>query len=219
MPVLIAGTKKVLYIHVPKTGGSWVEDLMRSYGPVSGVRFGDAFGGLPCSPQHFHAPLLEHIYSTDRWAVENTFDFVFMTVRDPVPRLQSEFRYRVVASRPVRLAQRMGLAADFGRWARRALARARRDPFALDNHLRPQTEFQAFGAHVFRVEDGLDRITVALDELTGSKGTPPAQPVNRSKSTFRARYSLSPQLRDRIGDYYARDYELFGYEPMDNRSA
>lgn len=218
MPVLRTTTKRILYIHVPKTGGSYVEELMRNYGPVSGVRVKDTFAGLPCSPQHFHAPLLEHVYSADRVDVDNPFDYVFMTVRHPIERMKSEYRFRASSTRWSRVRHRIPVPVRFDSWLMRTLRAYRDDPFVYDNHVRPQHEFSAFGAEVFRLEDGLDRVVNALNRVTGLEVSPPRRAINVSKSaTSRVDYGLSPRVRALFREHSAQDYVAFGYSDAASR--
>jgi len=89
MPVFFRGSYRILFIHVPKAGGTSIEAFFEANG------FKTAYldrGGSPeslnavrrCSPQHMHAALLEALFDPDM------FDYVFMTVRHPVRRLLSK---------------------------------------------------------------------------------------------------------------------------------
>ena len=97
MPILTTGTKRILYIHVPKTGGTSVEDLLRSYGGDLTL-YSPRNAGLPCVAQHFHGEVLRELLglgnSVGNRADEHGFDFIFMTVRHPISRLLSEYRHQ-----------------------------------------------------------------------------------------------------------------------------
>lgn len=213
MPVLVTATKRILYLHVPKTGGTWVNELLRSYGSVTGASFGDPGAGLPCTPQHFHARLVHHLYATDPRTAAHDFDYVFMTVRDPLARLKSEFRYRVPVDRRLRLQGRWGLPVRFSPWALRVLRAYPRDPFLFDNHLRPQHEFRTFGAEVFRMEDGLDRVREALDRVTGLQGRASSEVRNPSERV-KADLKVSARARAAITAMYREDFRSFGYASL-----
>lgn len=211
MPVLSVGGVRVLYIHVPKTAGTSVETLLRSYGPISGKRLHPPFDGLPCSPQHFHAELLEHVYALDedRGGRAHDFDFVFMTVRDPMARYLSECLYRTWYDHPVAQRLRDAVPRDYDRWTRRVMRRYRRDAYVLDNHLRPQHEFETFGAVPFRIEDGLAPLKDRLDDLLGLRGALPPAPVNRSRDRA---VRLGADARQQVVELYREDFERYGYE-------
>ena len=158
MPVFFRDGRRVLFIHVPKCGGSYVEALFRANG--FGVAYRDT-GSKPgklnevrqCSPQHMHAPILETLFRIE------AFDYVFAVVRNPTSRLVSEFRMR---------HRERSLEANIDRWVKNTLSTYRRNPFVYDNHVRPQHEFIVSGCQVFRLEDGLgDGFLAAISEGAG----------------------------------------------------
>lgn len=227
MPVLTVRDKQILYIHVPKTGGTTVEHLLRSYGGSLWF-YSPRRTGLPCTPQHFHGRLLKTVFSasgaTD--GREHAFDFVFMTVRHPISRLLSEYRYqrnlmshhevgderpelwrRVVGSRHSVVARTL----SFDIWCRYALLRYSQNSTFLDNHLRPQVEFAAWNPVVYRLEDGLDTIRKQLDEVIGVPGSLPAERRKVSTACAGSPEELRPSTRRRIYDYYSRDFSAYGY--------
>lgn len=213
MPVLRSGSFRILYIHVPKTGGTYVEELLKSYGPVHGIKYGyePLPQGFPCVPQHFHGELLECLYSKDAWVPDSYFDYVFMTVRNPVDRLVSEYKYR---NREV-IDKHYSLSKIFwdehlNRWCQHALEKAAIDPFYEDNHIRPQYEFEAFSPEIFHMEDGYEPIKQRLDELLGVSGAFPDEPINTS---VLPRDDVGPHRRtlDLIHSFYAEDFSRYGY--------
>lgn len=211
MPVLTVGSKRILYIHVPKTGGTSVEDLLRSYGGRVSAYY-PSRGVLPCTPQHFHRDLLLQIFGspTVDKGIEHDFDFIFMTVRHPISRLLSEYRYQ----RSATLSRKLNPVArllSFDLWCRYVLRRASRDPLYKDNHFRPQVDFAVWDPAVFRIEDGLDGIREKLDSLVGAKGTWPAKPHKVSTSNAGSEGKLHPGTRALIHTYYASDFENFNY--------
>ncbi|WP_372490587.1 sulfotransferase family 2 domain-containing protein [Nocardioides bruguierae] len=210
MPVLDCAGRRILYIHVPKAAGSAVEGLLRSYGQVSGLRHHGPFGELPCSPQHFHGSLLEHIYSAHVTEPVSPFDYVFMTVRDPIRRFVSELTYGTRHRNPVR--QKVEDLAPKN-WDRRALSLIRSygsDPYMRDNHLRPQHEFEAFAPEVFRIEDGLESLKAKLDFVCGIEGSLPTSAVNASRQV---KLSLGPKVVEALTDLYQEDFLRYSYPP------
>ena len=171
-------------------------------------------GGLPCSPQHFHKPLLQSVYSMDRWEPQSSFDYVFMTVRNPIDRLRSEFRYRSPWDVVSKLQKRAGKDLSFDRWIKSARTAYRRNAFALDNHLRPQVEFEAFGCEIFRLEDGLAPVATRLSEVTGVGGRLPTGRVNEAPASGRFNYALSPKSQLWLGETYGVDAEKYGYPSL-----
>ena len=97
MPVFRQDGRAVLFVHVPKAGGSTLERLFAKSGWTTGYR--DPKGGVGsmnsvrrCSPQHMHRPMLEQVFRLDR------FDAVFMTVREPLATVP--LRVRLPQRRP-----------------------------------------------------------------------------------------------------------------------
>ena len=95
-------------------------------------------------------------------------DIVFAVVRDPVARMASEYRWQRRGRRGRRLGKLLA-CLPFGIWLRLMLAMAARHPHAMDNHLRPQSDFIPEGATVFRFEAGLQPVA---DWLSGETGHP-----------------------------------------------
>src|SRR5690349_24415788 len=111
MPVFVRGAIKVLYIHVPKTGGNAIMKFFASNGfDIEFCDLSSTSDGLnalrTCSPQHYHGELLAKTLRL------NSFSYTFMTVRDPVQRLKSEFLWRVRSP-----------TADSSRWAVETLSK------------------------------------------------------------------------------------------------
>jgi len=184
VPVIRISGKQVMFIHVPKTGGSSIEARLAEIGPVQfGAR--NARNGFPCSPQHFHGTLLAR----------------FMVVRHPVRRMVSQYRYEA--------GKRQQPLPPFADWLRETLLARRDNPYLRDNHMRPQHEFEAFGAEVFRFEDGLDAPLVAFGRAVGANVEGVRHWRKRSAPT-----SVEPSEADvrLIRRAYAEDFERYGYK-------
>lgn len=207
MPVFRKDDLRVLFVHVPKAGGSAIE---RAFADADwSVAYRDPRvrpGGLNdvrrCSPQHMHASMLEAILAPER------FDAVFMTVREPLARFRSEYAMRNAGSpRPS--------AAQVQRWYDEAARAYAADPFVYDNHLRPQSEFVLPNAQVYRLEDGLADLVADLNERFGL-GLPPTVPrvMDRQvQSGFRSSdVPIGPAMERRLRVAYAEDFLRFGYQ-------
>lgn len=202
MPVFVKDERRVLFVHVPKTGGSAVEDAFVEDGweahfldrtsrrqPAQQLR--------RCSPQHMHAALLEQTLRLDR------LDLSFTVVREPLARFRSEYLWRH--------REDPGLDADeVERWGRRVLEKFAQDPFVRDNHIRPQSEFVLEDTRVHRYEDGLQAAVDDVHRFLGLPGTatvprPPRSPVSS------AEVPLSADLTEVLRGFYRDDFERFGY--------
>ena len=193
MPVFQTDAGQVLFIHVPKTGGTSIQKCLKHFHPHSPWT-NSPFPGEPCTPQHYDSTLLErHFGGMDlAWS--------FMVVRHPAERLISEYCWQ--------MRNRL-VPPSFGRWLRNALSKLEEDRYSFDNHLRPQHEFHCLGAEVFRFEDGLDAVLDRMSSLTGLDYAPRLE--HRKKRRPR-QVSISKAEQALIEGTYRQDYEKFGYD-------
>jgi len=215
MPSLSLATCLIWFAHCPKAGGTSVEQAMVA-------RWGDAVGHLhwgwdrwwtrggwreadpPNSPQHL-------TWADAASVLPRPPDAVFALVREPADRMVSEYRWQRRHRRGTRAG---GLLArlPFSLWLRVMLAMARKNPFAFDNHFRPQTDFVPDGASVFRLEDGLQAVFGWLAEITGTEAV--SAPPHALK-TGGGGAGPSAADRARIAAAFEADYARFGYVPPD----
>lgn len=200
MPIFFQDNLTVFYSHVPKTGGTTVEQFFHQNGfQVRDLDMGgrNSLNRLRhCSPQHTEAARVRSLYRIE------AFDYVFMTVRHPIDRLVSEFAYRT-----------RGKDVDINTWVPRALTAYRKDPYVLDNHLRPQWEFILPGCEIFYQETGYTHhwaATVA-DRLGVEMHSTPGM-VNASGSKAQNRYGMSEEIAEMARKFYDLDFRLLGYK-------
>jgi hypothetical protein len=209
MTVFIRNEVKVLYIHVPKTGGGTILNLFKANGfdvafcDTSSITSG--FNALrTCSPQHYHRQLLKQTLRL------GTFSYVFMTVRHPIDRLKSEFLWHV-----------RDRNTDPTNWAHQMLARYESDPFLLDNHIRPQHEFWLPGADVFRLEDGygdpwINLISEKLGIELSERNIPHMNVAKKFSGMTVSDVHFDEAASLKIAHFYAKDLEQFGYRYPSN---
>lgn len=206
MPVFLDEGSKVLFVHVPKTGGTSVERLFAKSGYRTAYRDGkvgkDSLNWLRrCSPQHLHAEMLDQLLQLSR------FDLIFMLIREPIARFRSEYTHR----------NRDNLRTDSASveaWTEQTLARYPRNPYMFDNHLRPQSEFVLPGCEVYRLEDGLESMAADLRTRFGLSLHPDVpHAMDRVKRTGVSsnEVQISPRTEDLLREFYAVDFERFGY--------
>ncbi|GAA4421552.1 hypothetical protein GCM10023169_14530 [Georgenia halophila] len=207
MPVFTKDDESVLFVHVPKAGGSSLENLFVSNGWTMTYRDGKTGKYSQnwyrhCSPQHMHAAPLRETFRLHR------FTAIVMVVREPLARFRSEYAMR---------SARRGLAGDpasVDAWAREHFRLYGLNPYVLDNHLRPQAEFLLAGSHVYRLEDGLDAVAQDLNRQY-ELGLPTEVPRVRESGQVRGLTSreveLSDELTTRLRAFYAQDMVSFGY--------
>lgn len=175
MPIFRKNDVSVLFIHVPKTGGTTIEDTFLANGYQMTFRRGGRYGPRNafdeengCSPQHMHAALLERHFAGER------FTRIFCLVRHPLARFLSEYRFRAESGH--KLAQ-----DGVDSFARQVLWRyARRDPMVLDNHIRPQVDFPWRSCTTFRLEDGIEAALSGISDCLPERLKPLDQTSMRS---------------------------------------
>jgi hypothetical protein len=205
VPVLVKDGRAVLFVHIPKTGGTTIERMMTAAGWEMHFREArkarpEVFPLFRCSPQHYHAALLTELFDISQ------FDLIAGIVRDPLARFRSEFsmRYRRLDSTD---------EAQVTAWADRVLARYAGNPYALDNHLRPQTEFLLPGMETYRLEDGLGTMVADLNARfdLGLDHEVPRKLTSHDKGIPSSKVPITPEVRARVHEFYADDYRVLGY--------
>ena len=206
MPVFLGEDLKILFAHVPKTGGTSVERLFTNSGWKMAYRDGKVGQGSlnwlrRCSPQHLHAAMLDALLRVER------FDLVFMVVREPVARYRSEYSHR----------NRDDLhtdAASVEAWTEAMLERYADNPYLYDNHIRPQHEFELPGCEVYRLEDGLEAMADDLRTRFGLRlddEVPHAMDRVKRTGVSSTSVEISPRTEELLREFYRRDFERFGY--------
>lgn len=197
MPFIECNGMRVLFIHIPKTGGTTVESWLRSLAPL---RFHSV--GLPpasrCTPQHYRMQDLRDLLGPDY------FDYAFTLVRNPYDRIASEYRMHAA----IRGQGFWKAWPSFSLWLEENIRRQALEPFHLDNHLRPQWEFVGSNVDVFRFEDGLE---AALAPVAARLGLPaPTNLPHLIQSSVPApEWDRADRLR--VQEHYRLDFSEFGY--------
>lgn len=196
MPLFRFDNAVVLFIHVPKTGGSSIEAALRRMGGRPALLSETTHGYGGCTPQHMQAEVLQS------FVPEAFYDMRFAVVRDPQSRLISEFKMRR-AGRKLRGLRPIGFAA----WVRQTFARYAKNPYVFDNHIRPQTELIPPGTRTFKFEDGLEAVLEHVSKELESR--PPKIPHLRTGEA--ASVKVSDDVAEKIAAFYREDYSRFGY--------
>ncbi|EBA13096.1 sulfotransferase family 2 domain-containing protein [Roseobacter sp. CCS2] len=200
MPAYRFGKELILFIHIPKAGGTSIKSWMSEHAPES-LYMKDRRDMLPLVPQHFHKELLDALFAPA------FFDYSFCVTRNPFSRTLSEYNYRI--TRP-RLKNKLLPKPSFESWLRKSFARYEKDPYIFSNHLRPQHMFPIEKTEVFRLEDGLEPLQQRLAAMTGIAFAAALPHKNPSKKTVTA---ISDDAAGQIREFYAEDFKQFNYDP------
>ena len=193
-PIVEAG---VVFVHVPKTGGT----------SVARALYGTDGGG--------HRTLRDYRAELGDAFVDRAFSFA--VVRDPVERLASAFRYlRAGGGNRLDAAFRDRVLGPYATLD--AFVRGWLTPETLREqvHFRPQADFVTdadgrLGVDLVVRHERLAEGYAAVRRRTGRGG--PLPHLNRTASVGPPRPTpdLSAEARARVGELYRADFDLFGY--------
>jgi len=208
MPLFSFQEGLILFIHVPKTGGSSVSWTLNEVAKRAlwNLRKSEI---IPCTPQHFHAAILDTLVPNDYpiWS--------FVIVRHPIVRLLSEYRWR-----SDNYARQGKSIEPFDAWVSQTFEQYLLNSYVFDNHIRPQCEFILERVEIFKFEDGLSKVYEALqkhvsNQVLGSD----TRDIRRNKST-KSHISMTRGTYESILEFYRDDFDSFSYpigiEAIDN---
>ena len=207
MPIMIKKNKKVLFIHIPKCGGSSLESGLankswREHLSIRGLNATE-LSFIKCSPQHMHVELLSHFLNFE------AFDQIVALVRNPFDRFKSEYYWQL----------KQGITNDDPEsWIVSTFQKFESNPYCFDNHIRPQHEFLTSSTKVFKLEkNGVREALQYIDPL-------PAKKNIISRLSFKSEHAhlkstkkdetvdlIFEKYRANIAKFYAEDYEILKY--------
>ena len=199
---------KILFVHIPKTGGGSIEHFFRGNGfQVHLFSIDPSFiSFFKCSPQHMHASMLAELLNIDN------FDYCFTIFRNPLDRILSEYRWRV---------QHPWSANGFDAWYLKVRSEREKNPYLFDNHLRPQCDFLLPKIKIFSFGLGFSKILNAIAEDVGLQWDSSAvinQKLDRRINQIRhdsrlldlyQKASVSPRMEKIISGDYRQDFQIF----------
>jgi len=200
LPYIYYNQKKILFIHVPKTGGTSVEKWLQSFSKLA-LFNGSIPATSPVTPQHFTFKNISEMYADDY------FDYVFTIVRNPFARIESEYRMMWMQA-----ANEGKTAESFASWIDHLPQRLAIDPWYRDNHLRTQAEFIGSSTRIFRYEDGIEN---AVRQVAMDLDLPePVAPLGREMTSdkFKGKIAWSANNISVVQRLYAIDFEKFSYD-------
>lgn len=219
MPFFRTAGKTCYFSHIPKTGGTSVEDyLIERFGPLAMLE--PRFNFIPpaerwcqTSPQHIEWKSLQMFLPLE------LIDAVFTVVRHPIARTVSGYHFQIQVEKSI------PPETPFSDWLNDQIRMMQENPFALDNHMRPQVDFVPEGAAVFHLEFGLDPLVPYFDTLAGNSEGPRSighsnkrkKPAGATETPDWAKPSQADI--DRLCEIYAEDFSRFGYRPEEKKPA
>ena len=217
MPLIqfnVGGIKKTAFFSfIPKTGGTALIQAFRNLGariylhkennPVVGV--------LRCPSQHMHYELSNSIIDI------SAANHSFAVTRHPFSRAKSDYKWAYrKATEPKRI-----LWLD--QWLDTLFEQYNKNPYVLDNHLRPQSHFIGPKINaIYRYEEGLENtirhVLLAL-KLRPLNNSPTAPQLNTGNHLMTAVIAQHPEHRiaramEMVEEFYDIDFRNIGFKEM-----
>lgn len=195
--MVLCKTRKLVFIHIPKTGGTTVEVALKLYGSqYYGVQGGRAM-------QHYDWRDYQRILGDECHGY-----YSFTVCRDPVDKLLSEYYWCKIS----RVGHRGGQTIDeFIEYCAAVVESGAYRTTVYHDHFMPQHLF-IFDGDVQMVDriykfERFDEVESYLKSLGCTTSVQNRNPV-RDRTV-----QLTPEQTRRVYEIYRRDYELFGYPP------
>jgi len=188
MPIFKKNDLTVFFSHIPKTGGSSIEE----YFLQNGFNITLLSGGLyPCSLQHRQYGDKELMMSLG----ECDINYSFTIIRNPIDRLISGFNMR---NPNMDMSKLNNYILD-------NLKLYRSDNYILDNHIRPQNEFIHSDMEIFKFGEW-NKIIDKLNTLYSFNNKFPHE--NKSKCEKITRSDIPEDVIELIQTFYKKDFIL-----------
>ena len=197
---------KILFIHIPKTGGTTFTEAMTDLGwePSFCIRGKslNEISHLKTTPQHYHARILKRIFNL------NEFDLKLAIIRNPFERTKSEFYWQ---------NRKRKHHPEPEAWFRTTKEGYAKNKYIFDNHIRPQTHFIAPETEIFKLEQNgiisaIDRCQNLMKSQTQqSPETHAALEVpSAGKSIRKEEVEVQfEKIKEEINDFYQSDLKLW----------
>ena len=193
MPIYVKNGYKVLFVHIPKTGGTSIDD---SFAPLWSIRKNKKPGW-----QYRHATY--HTY--EKWEMYNSVNYKFTIVRDPVERLASDIAFYDEIKKMYWKGDRWDLNLE-------ELFSTFKSPQEYEtkkwsNHIRPQSDFvrEGSGNKIFY----FDKLSEAHKELSYMFETEPLKHLKRHTKKSKPKPKFNEEQIKLIKEFYKEDYERF----------
>ena len=211
MTLFIKDKQSILFLHVPKCGGSSIDRLFKDNGYTATLEL----RGLP--PQDCLVASPQHLTSQNLKSIVNMKELnnIFTLVRNPYERIISEFNWQFRDAKPCN-------TPDINAWVIESLKNASNDLSYSDNHFRPSIDFIDSGqpCKIFKLEDGIEYIVEYFVREQGStkKIDIPNEKKAQSFANSIKKQELNPSAITKINQFYKHDFEAFDYKIVETET-
>jgi len=197
MPLFTFNKKIILFIHIPKTGGSSIEKWLRNYTEISFFQPIVA-PFMKVSPQHLTIHDFFFLFQ------KKMCNRAFSIVRNPYDKLESEFYFRTDKQFEIN-----NFRVDFSTWLIHNLKLYKKNNFHNDNHLRPQTDFLNEQVQIFKFENGISNIAEKIKEWFEIENLVDFPHILKAKN--KTEIVWSNEAIRMVNNIYKLDFETFEY--------
>ena len=206
MPILKKNNQLCYFAHIPKCGGTSVENYCIRLGIK--ISFLDRNYTLDPAPWNISSP--QHIdgHSFSRLFPIDFFDYSFAVIRNPVSRFLSEFKFNILSNKIPRSTN----VSDF---VKQDLKNIASEIGFLDNHFLPQVNFLMpnINFQIFKIESGLEEVKKFIDlNIIGAESNEKISHENKT-STIEFSENQQFELDDRaliiLKKIYYNDFQYY----------
>lgn len=230
MPIFRRNNRLGFFIHIPKTAGSSVTQLLKDISSEIALdgediekceKFKDVLKNSnllnslhnrsPCSPQHIHNDIYRCVVDHSK------VNFTFAIVRHPEDRIVSEY-FWVNQTYSPEAKYASGISKydhstwvksnNFSEWLMYAKKCYDEDAYVWDNHLRKQSDFIVNGTRLFRF-DKIEQIPEYLNENLGTSYVGMIVPHQNKKRSKNVIININDEDKKIIKNWYNEDYDLY----------
>ncbi len=205
MPLFSKNGKTILFVHIPKTGGTSIYYFFKE-NTFTVDWFNSSYDIInkESSPQHRHREKIIEFLNKKPFA----YDYSFTIVRNPLDRLISEYFQQ--CRNEDALSKKL-TSKDFSFWVDQVFKKHKQNPIFFDNHIRPQVDFLLDDSVVFRFENGYEDFLGALRELDRlyDFDIDFKKFSHYKKGTNRVPIDIPRETLDKISKFYEKDYAKF----------
>lgn len=198
MPIISAENDLVLFVHIPKTGGTTIEKVFGG-NVLHSVSIMES--SLTVNAQHLDK------FDIDMLGLRKLAPRSFTVVRNPYDRIESEY-FHFHRDRKTRLSFRAFLV--YVRF------RKNLNPWVFDNHIRPQSDFVFESTKIYYFERGFSEITKSISAEFGLPVIVALKRFNQAREKWQILKSTGCVRI--INEMYQTDFDRFHYPQLEANS-